>query len=197
MKRLVLFVLVGLAITAVAATFLLKPAAEVRGKSAALPIAAQMTPQQQLAQELALADSRVQAFTNGHRSEVFGVRGVIAGQYTEAATECATADCRQVEIYNWDENVAFSILVNIETQQVLDVLRQPGLHPGINKRLHDLSMEIATNAPEVIAALGYKPSTNSVLAAVDADLLGSSCTGEHLCVGPTFATGDGRILGPS
>ncbi len=194
MKKLMGVLLMAGLFTAVIVAIMTRPAPEVRGKSAAVQLSGQMTPEQQLAQDLALSDARVQAHTLGHRAEVFGVRTVTAGQYTAAASACATADCRQVEIYNWDEDVALTVLVNINTREVLDVLRQPHMHPGVNKRLHDLSMEIATNAPEVIAALGYRPSKDKALAAVDASLLDTACGGQHLCVAPTFATDDGRIL---
>ncbi len=194
MRRLLLMIVVVGLLTAVAALALLKPAAEVRGKMTAVPIAAQMTPEQQTAQDLALADTRVQAFTSGHRAEVFGVSRVVLGPYPAALSACAATDCRQVEIYLWDTDTAVTAFVRLDTGEVLDVLRQPHLRPGINKRLHDLSLEIATNAPEVIAALGYKPAAGKVLAAVDAGLLDTACGGEHLCVAPTFAAGDGRIL---
>lgn len=194
MKRLILlFLVVGL-LTAVAAAFLLRPALEVRGKTTAMPLAAQMTPEQQTAQDLALADARVQAFTSGHRAEVFGVSRVVLGPYPEALSACAATDCRQVEIYLWDTDTAVTAFVRLDTGEVLDVLSQPHLRPGINQRLHELSLEIATNAPEVIEALGYKPAADKVLAAVDAGLLGTACDGQHLCVAPTFATGDGRVL---
>ncbi|HRQ36837.1 MAG TPA: PKD domain-containing protein [Chloroflexota bacterium] len=194
MRRLILLFLMVGAFTAVAALILLKPAAEVRGKTTAVPIAAQMTPEQQTAQDLALADARVQAFTSGHRAEVFGVSRVVLGPYPESLAACAASDCRQVEIYLWDTDTAVTAFVRLDTAEVLDVMRQPHLRPGINKRLHDLSLEIATNAPEVIAALGFKPAGGKVLAAVDAGLLDTACGGEHLCVAPTFAAGDGRIL---
>ena len=81
-----------------------QPTGIARGKSAAIPLSGDMTPAQQQAQELALADPLVQAYTAGHRSEVFGVRRVLAHGYTAKAATCAQADCRQVEIYNFDEN---------------------------------------------------------------------------------------------
>jgi|GEM_PF-681306 len=170
----------------------LQPDGIARGKSAAIPLAGDMTAEQQQAQELALADPRVQAYTAGHRSEVFGVRQVLAHGYTDQAAACAAADCRQVEIYNFDENAAVKALVNLDTGSVLDVLFTPGEHPGINKRLADRALDIAVNAPEVIEALGYRP-TNSTTAPVPGDLAGTSCDGTHLCVAPTFRVAD-RIL---
>ena len=55
-----------------------QPEGIARGKSAALPLAEGTGPEQELAQNLALADGRVQAHTAGRRSEVFGVRAVLA-----------------------------------------------------------------------------------------------------------------------
>ncbi len=194
MKRMLLGSLMVAVLTAVIAIVLIKPAIEVRGKTTAVPLAAQMTPEQQTAQDLALADPRVQAFTSGHRAEVFGVSRVVLGPYPEILSACAATDCRQVEIYLWDVDTAVTAYVRLDSREVLDVVRQPHMRPGINKRLHDLSMEIATNAPEVIEALGYKPAADKVLAAVDAGLLDTACDGQHLCVAPTFATDDGRVL---
>lgn len=165
------------------------PAQSARGKSPSVPLSGNLTPEQTLAQNLALADARVQQYTVGRRSEVFGVRDVLADQYTEASAACQTADCRQVEIYNFDENTAVTAIVNIETQQVLDVLHQPGMQPGINKRLADLAVDIAINAPEVIDALGYKPEAAN-LSPVPGGMIGTSCDLGHLCAAPTIRQGN-------
>jgi hypothetical protein len=170
---------------------LLRPEATARGKSAAIPLSDEQTPEQQLAEALALADSRVQAHTVGRRSEVFGVR-TVGSHYTAASAACANADCRQVEIYNFDDDAAVIAIVNVESRQVLDVLHQPGVHPGINKRLSDRALEIATNHPDVIAALGYRPAAAD-LAPVDAGLIDSVCSQGHLCVAPNFRDGDFNV----
>lgn len=163
----------------------------VRGKSSATPLSDQLSAEQQLAQDLALSDVRVQDYTVGRRSEVFGVR-TVGNHFSVSAAACASADCRQVEIYNFDENVAVSAIVNVDTQEVLDVLRQPGVHPGINKRLADLALDIALNHPDVIDELGFRP-ISADMAPVDSSLLGTACAEGHLCVGPTFELGD-RVL---
>jgi PKD repeat protein len=168
---------------------LFQPTGIARGKSAAIPLSSTMTPEQAQAQELALDDYRVQAYTAGHRSEVFGVRQILADQYTAASAACASADCRQVEIYNYDENAAVTAIVNLDTSEVLDVLYLVGMHPGINKRLADRAMDIALNAPEVIDALGYRP-TSGTMSPVPGDLVDSSCAGDHLCAAPSFELGD-------
>ena len=165
---------------------------EVRGKSAALPLPDDLTAKQQLAQDLTLSNADVQRYTFGRRSEVFGIHQVLADQYTKASAVCATADCRQVEIYNFDDNATITAIVNIESQKVLDVLHLPHMHPGINKRLNDLALEVALNAPEVVDILGFIPDVAD-MAPVEANLLGSSCNNGHLCAGPTFELGD-RVL---
>ncbi|HIP70075.1 MAG TPA: hypothetical protein EYH05_01610, partial [Anaerolineae bacterium] len=70
--------LLTLIILSAAATLLLltrmAPVREVRGKTAARPLTGQLTTQQQRAQDIALSDGRVQAYTLGRRSEVMGIR---------------------------------------------------------------------------------------------------------------------------
>lgn len=162
-----------------------------RGKMAAVPLTNQLNDDQRVAQEAALADSRVLALTDGRRTEVFGVLD-LRGEHTPASVECATTKCYQVEIYNFDENAAVIAIVNPASGVVLDVFGQPGIQPGINKRLADLATQIAMNDPEVIEILGYKP-TKTDMAPVQGGLQGSSCDGGHLCAAPSFRVGD-RLL---
>lgn len=177
-----------LGITAVFLSLLLIPTQTARGKSAARPLEETATPEQQVAQEAALADGRVAAYTLGRRTEVFGVRDLL-GQFTPDSKGCATAVCFQVEIYNFDDNETILAIVNVETAEVLDVLRQPAVQPGINKRLADRAVEIAATHPQVIEALGYRPQ-QAGLAPVPAGMLGTVCDEGHLCAAPTFNLGD-------
>lgn len=174
--------------TAVFLSFFLSPAQTARGKATSRPLDQTATQEQQAAQELALADGRVAAYTAARRTEVFGVRDVL-GQFTPASAACATAVCFQVEIYNFDDNEAILAIVNSDTGEVLDVLRQPGVQPGINKRLADRAVEIAATHPEVIAALGFRPRQVEI-AAVPAGMPGTVCDEGHLCAAPTFNMGD-------
>ncbi len=161
----------------------------VRGKSSALPLADSLTPEQQQAQELALADGRVQQLNAGRRAEVFGVRQVLANQFTAASAACAQVDCRQVEFYLFDENAAVLAIVDVDNGRVLDVLYQPGVHPGISRAQSDRAIQLAREAPQVIEALGYRPLQVS-MAPVHADMPGTSCDGDHYCVGPSFQLGN-------
>ncbi|MGH2541276.1 MAG: hypothetical protein ACRDIB_00675, partial [Ardenticatenaceae bacterium] len=94
------------------ATLAAGPSEVARGKTAARPLTHQLDPEQQLAQELALQDPRVQEYTVGQRTEVISVVRV-GHQFTEAAQACATADCRQVNIYHFDDNAAVMAVVNV------------------------------------------------------------------------------------
>ncbi len=163
----------------------------VRGKSPAYPIETQLDPAQELAQDLALSDPRVQDLTIGRPSEVFGVREVGAHFGPDNAA-CAVNACWQVEIYNFDEDATVTAVIDVDTPQVLAVYHQPGVHPGINARLIDLAKEIAFEDPAVIEALGFSP-TSADMAPVDAGLVDSVCETGHLCVSPTFNL-DGEIL---
>ncbi|VAW31097.1 hypothetical protein MNBD_CHLOROFLEXI01-4901, partial [hydrothermal vent metagenome] len=171
--------------------FLLQPSPTVRGKSVPLPLDTTLTAAQQQAQALALADGRVKALTVGQRSEVFGVRRM-GQQFTQASAACATAVCYQVEIYDFDANGTVTAVVDTDAGVVRDVLDQPNMQPGINKRLADRALELAFNDPGVIAELGFQP-TQADMAPVAAGLRGSSCDQGHLCAGPTFRVGN-RIL---
>ncbi|MDQ4075857.1 MAG: hypothetical protein M3220_06365, partial [Chloroflexota bacterium] len=163
------------------------PSEVARGKSASRPLMDELDREQQLAQELALQDARVQAYTAGHRSEVFGV--VRTGkQYTQASRACAASQCLQVNLYNLDENTSVIAIVDTKSEKVLDVIRQHGMRPGINARLAERAREIAFNAPELIEVLGYQPTTSD-WAPMDADLSGTACDEGHFCVAPTFDLG--------
>ncbi len=165
----------------------------VTGKAPAAPLSEGISPEQQLAQDLALSDTQVQAYTVGRRSEVMGV-GLVGLHYTPAASECATADCRQVTIYNWDENVTITAIVNVDSRSVLDVLHLPASHPGINKRLVDLSQQLVLNDPGVAEVLGFQPTVDDLaFAPMEGDAPGTSCEGIHLCVAYTFDQND-RML---
>ena len=116
-----------------------------QGKTTTLSLSDELNEAQQIAQRAALADSRVQAYTTGYRTEVFGVQ-TVSHQFSDATSECATADCRQVNIFNFDKSATIAAMVNVETGIVLDVLYQPGIRPAINKRLADKAMDIARQA---------------------------------------------------
>ncbi|MCC7358183.1 MAG: PKD domain-containing protein [Anaerolineales bacterium] len=166
---------------------LLAPTPVARGKQAASPLAGANTPEQQRAQDLALADPRVMAALAGHRAEVFGVRAM-GGQFPAEAAACAAADCRQVEIYLFDTNTAVLGLVDLDTEQVRAVLVQPGVQPGFNQRVADRAAEIARNSPELIAEAGYVPDRAALT-----PMSGGRCEPAHLCVAMTLPAANSLI----
>jgi hypothetical protein len=163
----------------------------VRGKAPSLPISDLLTPEESLAQDLALSAPRVLDLTTGKKSEVFAIQRV--GMDFPAGLEvCTHQDCRQVEIYLWAENATITTLVNVETREVLTVLYQPGFRPALSARLIERATAIIQAAPEVAEALGYAPAPEDI-APMQGDLLGSSCDGTHICASATFHLGD-RVL---
>ena len=164
------------------------PSQTVTGKSPAVPLNSSMSPEQMVAQELALTDVRVQEHTRGKQSEVMGI-STVGMHFPKSSSACATATCWQVEIYNWHEDAAITAIVNTDQSQVLDVLYQPGMRPGLNQRNIDLALDLAMNAPEVREVLGYRPVSVD-MAPVPSDYVGTECDTNHYCVGPTINMDD-------
>jgi hypothetical protein len=160
----------------------------VRGKSPALPLGGTLSPGDQLAQDLALSDPDVIAQTVGRRSEVFSVVET-GNQYTDRSEACASADCRQVNIYNFEENVLIAAMVDIDARRVLDVLVMPGQLPAGNARLHEVAVQLIMNEPEVTAQLGWTPAREDVYLN-PSTLGGTDCGTIHPCLGAVFPIGD-------
>ncbi len=188
LTAIALFVLL-LIPTVFTATVLLTPTEVARGKSAAIPLNDDLTPDQQLAQDLALADARVQSYTTGQRTEVFGVAKFIDINTPINKLGCGADNCRVVNIFNFDASATVQAFVRLDTREVVEVYYQPGIRPGINRRLADRAMEIALNEPTVIEIIGEQ-RTNSDWAPMDSTLVGSACERGHMCVAPTFNMGD-------
>ena len=174
--------------TLLLSSFFLVPTQTVTGKSPAVPLATPLSAAQALAQELALTDVRVQDHTFGKKSEVMGVARV-SMDFPETSRACGSATCWQVEIYNWNEDAAITAIVNTDAGQVLDVLYQPGMRPGLNQRAAARALEIALNAPEVIETLGYQPVAAD-MAPVPSGFVKTVCDDGHYCVGPTINMGE-------
>jgi len=83
-------------------------------------------------------------------------------------------------------------LVNTASNTMLDGYMMNQTQPNIPAFLKDVALEIAVNAPEVAAALGFKPSTDQALMSDTKTALNQTrCErSKHLCVAPTFIKGD-------
>lgn len=163
-----------------------------RGKSPATPITQDLTPEQVLAQDLALSDTRVQSYTLGKRAEVFAVFD-IGSNYTQSSNACAATRCYQVNIYNFDEGAVIAAIVAVESRQVLDVLHHPEQHAYLNQEMADQAIQIIHNSPLVEQTLGYQPSLEDIMP-MDSSLQGTECGSAHPCAAATFQLGDGRIM---
>lgn len=168
----------------------LYPTLSLRGKGQQTP-PSPPDPAHQIVQTIALAHPQVRTFRAGGRVELFGSQPLGAFVPQRWAV-CRTAVCRQFTLYRFDDNTTLTVIVNVESQTVLDVLAQPGLQPGVHLQLAEKALEIALNHPDVIEALGFRPK-KADMAPVSAGMPGTVCDQGHFCVGPTFNLGD-RIV---
>ncbi len=150
------------------------------------------------AQQIALADARVQAFARDAasgaalRTEVLQVRAALPADLTAADAACRGAPCQRVELYNHATNAALRALVDAGAGAVVRVEPVAATQPEVPPHLAALAIEIARRAPEVEALLGFAPGAgDAVMAGVKSALNGSRCErSRHLCVAPTFVVGD-------
>lgn len=163
----------------------------VRGKSPAFPLSTELTPEETLAQDLALSEPRVLDLTTGRKSEVFAIQRV-GMDFPPGSEVCTHDDCRQVEIYLWAENATITTIVNVETREILNVLYQPGFRPPLSARLMQQAAQIIHDAPEVAETLGYSLPLEQI-APMQGDMVGTSCNGSHICASATFPVGS-RLL---
>ncbi|MBX3010912.1 MAG: hypothetical protein KF832_05370 [Caldilineaceae bacterium] len=157
-----------------------------------------MSDEQSLAQAIALRDPRVQRDLWGAetgvplRNEIFGVYPVRPTDLTPATASCASSSCYRVELFNFAYNLTILAFVDLQQQQVLEVLRSTESQPDIPPALTQLAVEIAINAPAVIDALGGQPEAAAALMASTKTALSQTrCErSRHLCVAPTFVSGE-------
>lgn len=150
-----------------------------------------------LAQEIAIHDPRF--LENVHspqgaplRNEIFNVYPARESDVTEATLRCVVAQCYRVEMYNYAYNLTTVALVDTDDRQVVAVSLLPDTQPDIPPPLQQLALDIATNAPEVAEALGFKPSADlAVMEGTKTALLRTRCQrSRHLCLAPTFVVGE-------
>jgi hypothetical protein len=148
-----------------------------------------------LAQQLAVRDPRFLANATAAgqplRNEIFNAYPARASDVTADTKQCATSLCYRVEMYNYAYNLTTVAMVDVRAQQVAAVKTFPDSQPDIPPALQRLAVEIATNAPEVAAALGATPEARTaVMASTKTALNGTRCQrSHHLCVAPTFVSG--------
>lgn len=150
------------------------------------------------AQEIAALDPRFQgdlwdAATGAPlRNEIFGVYPLRESDITEATVQCQQSTCYRVEMYNYAKNLTTVGMVDINNNVVVAITKMPDAQPDLPPYLVDLAVQIATESPEVAAALGYVPdSEEAVMESTKTALNLTRCQrSRHLCVAPTFVTGN-------
>jgi len=150
------------------------------------------------AQDIALADGRLQAASRDPgtgaplRAEVMQVRPMLEADLSAATTACRAAECYRVEVFNHATNTTWRAAVDVGRGEVVALEAAPDTQPEIPPHLAELAAEIAAAAPEVAAALGGAPRAGDAgMPGVKTALNGSRCErSRHLCVAPTFVRGD-------
>jgi hypothetical protein len=150
------------------------------------------------AQEIAALDPRFQgdlwdAATGAPlRNEIFGVYPFRESDITEATAQCRQSTCYRVEMYNYAKNLSTVGMVSINDRTLLAVTKIPDTQPDVPQYLVDLAVQIASRSPEVAAALGYAPNNeDAVMANTKTALNLTRCQrSRHLCLAPTFVTGE-------
>jgi hypothetical protein len=153
---------------------------------------------QNQAQTLAIHDVRFQvdlhdpATGAALRNEIFGIYPLRESDVISATAVCRQTQCYRVEMYNYAVNLTTLATVDVPNHAVLSVVKVPFTQPDIPPGLTQIALEIATNAPEVAQALGYKPADkDAMMANTKTALNRSRCErSEHLCVSPTFQKGE-------
>ncbi|WKZ48636.1 MAG: hypothetical protein QY306_04595 [Anaerolineales bacterium] len=149
------------------------------------------------AQEIAALDPRFQgdlwdAATGAPlRNEIFGVYPMRESDITEATAQCRQSACYRVELYNYAKNLTTVGMVDTNSKILLTVMKMPDTQPDVPTYLVDLAVQIASESPEVAAALGYKPDGEAaVMTNTKTALNLTRCQrSRHLCLAPTFVTG--------
>jgi hypothetical protein len=163
-----------------------------------IALASKLDGNQATAQSVALADPRVQAFARGQPGnqplllEVFGIYPLRPSDLIAPLAACRDSLCYRVEIYSFAASATFLVFVDVKQKRVVNSATVARMQPDIPEHLTRLGLEIATNSPEVIKALGGKPSADKALmASTKTSLNRTRCErSRHLCVAPTFVQGE-------
>lgn len=148
-------------------------------------------PAESLAQEIALNNKEVTKYlkdslgTKLHLNEVFNVYKARPQDVPETIDPL---NIYKVELYNYPLNLTTIALVDISKKSLINVGYFSQTQPEIPLSLKDLALKLATNHPEVIKALGYKPNeAEALMANTKTALNNTKCERSmHLCVAPTF-----------
>ena len=98
----------------------------------------------------------------------------------------------RIEMYNYALNLTTIAFVDLASAKTISVNNYPNTQPDLNPSLTNLATQIASHSPDVIKALGYKPTdAEALMAATKTSLNRTKCERSmHLCVAPTFIKND-------
>ena len=98
----------------------------------------------------------------------------------------------KVEMYNYAINLTTTAFVDLTADKILSTTTIEQSQPDIPDHLKELAIQLAINHPEIIKALGYKPSEKEALMSNTKTALNKTkCErSRHLCVAPTFTIKD-------
>ncbi|HUN24453.1 MAG TPA: hypothetical protein PK299_15095 [Anaerolineales bacterium] len=153
-----------------------------------------LSAEQELAQQLAVRSGEFQQSVfdplNGaaRRAEIFGVYPLRESDLAPVAQVCSTGSCYRVEMFNYAKNLTVVGIVNVTTQQLVQVQSLPDFQPDVPDELVNLAIEIARKNSQVQKALGLQPeNAEAVMPNMKTALNDSVCErSKHLCIAPTF-----------
>lgn len=166
----------------------------VRGKfggAFGLPTPAPALPEEDEARNIALAELALRRDAQERQIVAMGVLSA-ERSYFQRRPVCAEATCKQVNLYDFARNEGITVLVNLESREVLDIFYQPHNRPFLTREWTDRALTIALNAPEVIAELGFKPDKVS-MAPNDSWLDSGGCENGDVCLAATFDRGERNL----
>ena len=165
----------------------------VRGKfSGASNNQSAVSPQLRAAVEkIAFSSPLLQKEIANHRTASLGIISP-GGQYLAEHPSCQGNRCQQLNLYDFETKMGMSAIVNTDSAELVELQKHPHNRPLLSRELTDTALQIALNAPEVIAELGFKPEKVS-MAPNEGWFTGGGCEEGDICLAATFDRGDRNL----
>lgn len=159
--------------------------------------AADTSPLQQTAQNIMLADPTLPSLLfepqtkRPYLTEVMQILPLRDSDLAQVPA-CLDRSCFQVMLYNYATNTTFIGIAHVNGQKILRWGQYKDSQPDIPPSLKTLALHIATETPQVAAALGFKPDPSAALMPDTKTALNRTrCErSKTLCVAPTFIKED-------
>jgi len=153
----------------------------------------------QLAQNIIASEPKIRQFTEDPESkkpflvEMFEIEKANAGNISKRVKY--NENLYQALLYNFATNSTLKLTVDIVKKQVVDANFYETFQPDLNAYHEKLAIDIATQSPKVLEALGRQPTErDALMASTKTALNKTKCERSmHLCCAPTFVKG-GKAL---